>query len=241
MATANVTVNLQRSIGSSWPSEEAIAGATVAFLNGAKICLDGQESSETNEASNSSEGSIETLETLFESIRRGSKTFPNSVLLEMEGAGRSVDVENDENRYRSVLRGLFCAFAQDAKLTREHLLDHEIVWHLQGDTFFRATGISHNYQLNNYQNVVSVGSALLLDPKKGIGQKLCQCHLLICRKFFFEIQPPRGRPKRRYCSHDHLDESHKANAANRTKISRENKKRREAETERLRTLGRKKK
>jgi hypothetical protein len=232
MAT-RVALSFKRSAGSSWAPDKVIVDATVHFLNGAEIIVDGREFGESDEVVNRSEGTVETLETLFASIRSKANAFPNAALLESEGAENSVDAGNDEMRYRAVLRGIFCAFAQNPTITREHFLEHEITWHLQGDTFFRATGIFRTYRLDNYQNVVTVGSALLLDQKEGLGQKLCQCHLLTCRKFFWEISVPRGRPKRRYCSPEHLDESHNLNAANRTKISRERKKRRDEEAKRL--------
>jgi hypothetical protein len=233
------TVEFHRS-GFNSPSERTIVDATVDFLNGATIRIDGQESSETDQTMSRSEGSLETLETLFDSIRRNSKSFPNAALLESEAAGNSIGVGNDEMRYRAVLRGLFCAFAQDPMVTRNHFLEHEFTWHLNGDAWFRpATGIFHTYQLNSYQNVVTVGSCLLLDPKEELGQKLCQCHL--CRTFFWEIPVPRGRPRRRYCGPAHLEESHNVNAANRTKLSRERKKKREEEMERVRKLRRKSK
>jgi hypothetical protein len=219
-----VTFHLKRSVGLKWVSEKAIADATVAFLNGARVCIDGQLASEAAEATGSSEGSIQTLETLFDSISSESRSFRNTALLDMEGAGISAGAGNDETRYRAVLRGLFCAFAQDPELTRKHILKYEIGWPLAGDAFFSATGISHFYRLNSYQNVVTVGSALLLDPKGNIGRGLCQCNLLTCRKFFWEIKVPQGRPKRRYCSPEHLNDSHAINAKDRTKLSRAKKK-----------------
>lgn len=53
---------------------------------------------------------------------------------------------------------------------------------------------------------------LLLREPRG-RNRLCRCRYLECHRFFLEVKPPTGRPRRDYCSQEHFDAARKLGAA----------------------------
>jgi len=72
---------------------------------------------------------------------------------------------------------------------------------------------------------ISYALLLLMDTKRTYGRDLCLCRFKSCGKFFFVVRPPRGRPQRKYCKREHMLLAHAANAAERVRRSRLNRKR----------------
>jgi hypothetical protein len=65
--------------------------------------------------------------------------------------------------------------------------------------------------------------SLILDAKYAIGVDLCHCGLNRCSKFFLAVKPKTGRPKRKYCCADHMEEYNKLGGAERTRRARSGK------------------
>jgi hypothetical protein len=76
------------------------------------------------------------------------------------------------------------------------------------------------YTFATYVDLVELGVVLLLDDRRGFREKLCECRWEPCGFLFFEIQPPTGRPQRKYCCSEHMLKAHDQNAAKRMKKSR---------------------
>lgn len=58
--------------------------------------------------------------------------------------------------------------------------------------------------------------AVCLDDRFDFGRRLCHCSLPECGRLFLTSPPPGGgRPRRRYCSEDHMDKMHNRKAAER--------------------------
>jgi hypothetical protein len=62
---------------------------------------------------------------------------------------------------------------------------------------------------------------LFLDSDKPYGRDLCQCNLERCRKFFLADRTQPNRPRTRFCSEAHYQESHDAAAVDRVRRSRD--------------------
>lgn len=60
----------------------------------------------------------------------------------------------------------------------------------------------------------------LLDGSRPYGADLRQCQLASCGKFFFKIQPKRGRPQELYCTHEHMITAHEQTGTERMRRSR---------------------
>jgi len=71
---------------------------------------------------------------------------------------------------------------------------------------------------------IGFGLLLLLDPTRPYGKNLCRCKLKSCRRFFLAIKKTTGRPRRQYCSEEHLDAARRETNLERVRRSRARKK-----------------
>jgi hypothetical protein len=54
---------------------------------------------------------------------------------------------------------------------------------------------------------------LLLDPARPFRGNLCRCKFTDCQRYFLAIKPATGRPRRDYCSSEHLAQARNADSA----------------------------
>ncbi len=193
-------------------SEQDIAEATVEFINGSELVVEGYDPSEALLDTAVVEGSLQTL-------GKQVRAFREMGLLPSAKPEERPESGDTSARYRVVYRDIFSAFIRDRDAVSGHFAAQGIMSRLPVETFWMATAngmaIVHRYTFDNFENVITVGAALLFDLGKGFGKKLCQCRLDSCGKFFFEIQPPRGAPQRKYCCSDHMTKAHDLNAGKR--------------------------
>lgn len=71
---------------------------------------------------------------------------------------------------------------------------------------------------------------LFLDISRPYGANLCQCQLPDCGRLFLAQKPETGRPRRKYCSTEHMSAAHQANSYERVLASRKARKRAKKKT-----------
>jgi hypothetical protein len=72
---------------------------------------------------------------------------------------------------------------------------------------FSATGLSAKPVISPGRDAAIYLVALLLDSSRPYGRDLCQCKLEGCGNYFLVYRPPTGRPRRDYCSPQHMEEA----------------------------------
>lgn len=128
---------------------------------------------------------------------------------------------DEQSWFRSALREIAAGNAPDdieplAKSARRMLILPRFI------TGKRSLRVVHWYLPDDLMAVLSYVVLLLLDADKGYGADLCQCELSRCGVFFLAIRGETGRPRRKYCTQEHLEEAHEADAAQRVRDSRAN-------------------
>jgi hypothetical protein len=195
-------------------TEQDIVDATVAFQNGATLVVNGEP--DFNRKESVLETSVQVWEQLVSELREIGLTClpPNAA-----------PISDLPSRYPNAHGEFLAAFVSDRAATEDKLVSrgiassinvHATLWQPTKD----GMAIVHHYEFSNPFDVITVGTALLFDRGKGFGQRLCQCQLESCRKFFFEKKAATGRPARRYCKTQHMLKAHDLNAPGRMKKRR---------------------
>jgi hypothetical protein len=212
-----------RNLLSAGPTDREIVEATVAFVNGATIVIDDVPDSLKHlrlEAApmlpaerQVAEDSLRVLQGLIYGATDSSPEADSGIAADDEAALQA--------RYRLVYRKFLARLLCDPSAISREFSDKGLMSKLPIDTYLldRGDGLSivHHYHLNTFFDVTQIGTAYLLDRTRDYTRKLCQCQLRSCGKFFFEVQPPTGRPQRKYCCKGHMEEAHAQNAGKRMK------------------------
>lgn len=83
--------------------------------------------------------------------------------------------------------------------------------------------VSYRYFPVSLEAAIGYGLVLLLDAGRPYGKDLCRCRLEECQQFFMAIRQPTGRPRRDYCSEEHLNTAHNRDSVDRVRAHRERK------------------
>ncbi len=83
--------------------------------------------------------------------------------------------------------------------------------------------VSYRYFPVSLEAAIGYGLVLLLDAGRPYGKDLCRCRLEDCQQFFLAIRQSTGRPRRDYCSVEHLNAAHNRDSAERVRAHRERK------------------
>lgn len=130
-----------------------------------------------------------------------------------ESFARNLEIVRTDSKRARVL------LAQGIKQAGERMLMRPV---------YVITAEGTNTKLRHYPADVDAALAfallVILDSQKPYGGDLCRCKLQECRRFFLTIRPATGRPRRDYCSQQHLDEARAATGSQRVKKFRESQK-----------------
>lgn len=86
--------------------------------------------------------------------------------------------------------------------------------------------LEHRIVVRDLLAGIGYGMCLLLAQDRPHGAELCRCRLESCGRFFFEKKRPgAGRPRREYCSDEHLVEAHRQQVLQRVRRHRAKQKR----------------
>jgi hypothetical protein len=85
---------------------------------------------------------------------------------------------------------------------------------------FSATGLSARPVISPGRDAAIYLVALLLDSSRPYGRDLCRCKLEGCGNYFLVHRPPTGRPRRDYCSLEHMEEAQRRTLSARVTKSR---------------------
>jgi hypothetical protein len=200
-------------------SEHDLVEATIAFVNGATLEGHSRAMESTFDMDELSEADTAIAESSLKTWRKQLRVFRDAGLIKSDET--LLTTGGIQSRYRAVYRDLFSAFIRDPLEASRHLSKVGLLSKLPVETYWQPTAngmaIVHHYRLGNFDDVITVGKALLLDQTKAFAHKLCQCQLGTCGKFFLEKKRATGRPARRYCSKKHMEKAHDLNAAERMK------------------------
>lgn len=124
-----------------------------------------------------------------------------------------------------------------------HLALANEVWSAGEQTLIRPTYLASRDGIEVHYRYypVDLGAALnfvlllLLDTARPYGRDLCRCRLKKCQRFFLAIRRPMGRPRRDYCSPEHLEASRAVTGVQRVQAYR--KRQREAQEKAARRRG----
>jgi hypothetical protein len=85
-----------------------------------------------------------------------------------------------------------------------------------------ATGIGLHFRILLRTSTALMQFVVLLLVDESRGFNLCQCKLASCSRFFLKTRPAKGlgAPRQAYCTKDHMDEAHRADAIKRAERSR---------------------
>jgi len=214
-------------------SEREIVDATIAYANGANIVV------------NSSFGSPESYELSAEQCDKDLQGWMSSQVelrevgikagvkpgaFDIDPSVMNGDIEGFKTLLRKRVREVISLSFHDVvaaaeTVRRGRLVKTAINLHSFGIRCSigdspKGLRFITEFTFDTFMDLVEFGLVLLLDDRRGFREKLCQCQWEPCGFLFFEIQPPTGRPQRKYCCSEHMLQAHDQNAAKRMKRRR---------------------
>jgi hypothetical protein len=218
MVTAKRKFTLRVNFTGGSPTDRDIVDATIAFVNGAKVVIVdtlGPDDWTRGPLTPNERKLAEESLTTWKKLVYGDQPRPSGSVRSAGGA------ELLETEYRTVHRDFLAWLLRDSGAVARRYAELGIASQFLVEVYLHAApdgfAITRLYRLDSYFKVLQVGIALLVDPEKRLLRKLCRCQLKSCGGFFFEIQPPTGRPQRKYCCSDHMLEAHRLDAPKRMK------------------------
>jgi hypothetical protein len=196
-------------------SDEQIVEATIAYANGVSVTL-------LDCALGAMSSSAATQKLLADTEVFEHTKAEKRVLKAIEKGGIPVFNKLLEDARKELIRGHL------GDIVSGKLNPEDQAMFLENDEFFSAisprlylkktpkgNSVALYYAFADLFSVIKLGSFFLDDSERPFGDKLCQCQLKSCGKFFFKIQPKNGAPQRKYCSKEHMTEAHNLNAVKR--------------------------
>jgi hypothetical protein len=196
-------------------SEREIVDATIAYANGANLVINGLGDRHLRDWLS---GQVE----LRELASKAGMKHP----LDLDPSVMNTDVEEFKTLVRKRAREVIALSFHDVVAAAETFRRGPLVKTATYHSFGIRCSISDSpkglrfnteFAFDTFVDLVELGLALLLDDRRGFREKLCECQWGPCGFLFFEIQPPTGRPQRKYCCSDHMLKAHDLNAAERMK------------------------
>ena len=209
-------------------SERQIVDATIGFMNGAELTINGLWAREINGKQ------LRGDEYLADRISLHGELKEVALATRRENASsRGPDVAS-VTEYKRILRAragstVSLSFT-DPVAAAKVILDGQLIEGLTYNSWDanyslgpspKGLRLTHEFRFTTVSDLVELGLALLLDESRGFREKLCQCQWKLCGFFFFEVKPATGRPQRKYCSAEHMLKAHDQKAAKRMRDFRE--------------------